>query len=484
MTKKIFLFAFFAIIFTSVFSQEAVFSLDKLEDRKKDPEGTSFLNLPGTEKNLVLVKYKKGVDAYLLSPDNEVVASLGTDDIPRRYDKLVGQTVQGDKIKVFLFNALGRYASLLIDFDTNTVTEDQFKIDLGKEYVIGHTSRGDKFYIFSLQKKSSKINVHVINHNGTVEKKEIDFSSQVFIDFDGDEGTVYDIAKGFCVNGFKTLEAGIVQTQYANPLETTSKVVKLYTEQDNVRITLDPYAHTYVLNVSLRDFSHDVQVYKKPMLNEKEYYSRTKSLLFNDVVLQFMADRDKMEFIAKDRKDKSVIKSYSIKQNEKLTLANTPILMEGGTYNQNRKRRIERTSVFLKKVVKGDLGISAVESEGNYQVTFGSTKPLPNPASGGSMMNPIGMPSSPNPIGPLFFHYHGGSFATYRNSKSVHFDGYFNKKFEHIEGKLPEHAFRKIDAFLDKLNQEELAETVIRTEDGFLCMYYDEEAEKIKGLQF
>jgi hypothetical protein len=482
--KKIFLVSCF-FIFSSLYAQESIFNFEKLEGRKGKPLGTSFLELPEMDNNLILVKYKKGLDAYFISPDYNIIATAGTDDLPKRFDNVVGQTVKGDQIKIFLSFVLGRYASLSLDFNANSIVEERIKLDLEKEYVMGHTSLGENLYVFSLQKKSSVVTIHIINHDGSVQKKELDFSSQTFVDYDGDDGTLYNLVKGYSNNAFKTLDASTIQYKFANPLENTSKKIKMYPQGDKVIFTLDSSnRYTYLMEISLTDFKHATYSYPKPKFSETLFYGRTNALLYKDVLMQFAANDDKMDFVIKNRSDQSVIKTYTVKKNENLSIANTPVLMEGGTYNPNRERKIYKTSIFLKKINKSNLGISIVETQGNYQISLGSSRPLPPPSSG-SMMNPLAMSGgSMATTGPLFFRDYGSSFTLYRNTKSVRFDGLFNKDFEHLKGKIPNHPFYTIDTYLNKLDQKFLAETVVKTKDGFLCLYFDSSDEIFKCYTF
>ena len=49
---------------------------------------------------------------------------------------------------------------------------------------------------------------------------------------------------------------------------------------------------------------------------------------------------------------------------------------------------------------------------------------------------------------------------------------------------MPTHPFKQIEDFLEGEKLKNTAETVFKTQNGFLCLYFDSKEEKFKGVMF
>ena len=79
-----------------------------------------------------------------------------------------------------------------------------------------------------------------------------------------------------------------------------------------------------------------------------------------------------------DFKTGNLIKNYTGYKNDSITFKNTPIIQEGGMHDNYRE--LGKTKRFLKRIVKGNTGISARKVGNLFHVVMGGyivQKPFP-----------------------------------------------------------------------------------------------------------
>lgn len=165
-----------------------------------------------------------------------------------------------------------------------------------------------------------------------------------------------------------------------------------------------------------------------------------------------------MKFIVRDLNTSEILKEYFVKKEDTITFKNSPIIQEGGAYDNYRE--MEETSKFLRKISSSEVGISVYKLNDNYQITLGGEKqiqsggaPMMMSMGGGSFVASTGVSVSlPGYFSPSTFAY--GSYA---NTKSTYINCLFDAGFNHVDGDMTNNVFDNINNFKDSekgLNKE------------------------------
>lgn len=472
----------FSSLFDSFSQENVLFEFNTLETRSFVPKASYLIENNNNGNLAVFIEYSKGLDAFLLSKDNEMVTSFGAEGLPRRYNQIIGQILDGNQIQIFMkTDSNKKFGSITFDFDNKTTSVKELGFKLKNESFLQTVSNNDSFYIFTIKKTGSAIMVYHFTKDGSYHKNIIDLSKEVF--FKGDTKVHLDDLVSESSGLSSSVAMLKVDSDVPNSIESTSQINKFYEQQDHVVMSFDKSSKsTYVLEISLSDFSYTLRDFPKPSFEGKPY-KKSASFIKDDLFLQFSSNKKQMEFSIKNWKSNETIRSFQIRMEDPIPFANTPVIIEGGYYDSNRVREVEETEKFLRKISRGDLGISLYKNKTGYQITLGGTQKLSG--GGAPMMMPMGgMPISQFGSATLYFNPVIYSYYSYTTSKSIRIESLFDLDFNNRDGEIEENVFDLISSFEKELRNNKLIETINKFGDNYLYSYYDKRMRKYRGLLF
>lgn len=140
-----------------------------------------------------------------------------------------------------------------------------------------------------------------------------------------------------------------------------------------------------------------------------------------------------------------MLKELGIKKEEVIVFKNTPIIQEGTSFGNNT-RVLKTTSQFLRKVSRGDIGISTYLYKGQYKITIGSK--IEKPSGGfGPMGGFGGFPMASFGTISVTFNPTLFAYGNYSSTKSTYIDCVFDENFNHVKGEVPITSFDRIKSF-------------------------------------
>ncbi|KQC33022.1 hypothetical protein AAU57_06575 [Nonlabens sp. YIK11] len=430
--------------------------------------------------NLFAFNNKK-IHRLKYSADFRLLSSTDYDAPRSRYGEVAGYAVQEDgTIQLYYSNSRGNKFSLnAIQEGQGQITVDEFDFKFDEDIQLEHFTHQNRFYILAINRNSTLKLFEFDGASYTVE--EYPQSSMSFdLTSNGKAGELFD----FFVTGnaFKRTEGDLqwMDTESPNSIESVSVLNKLYTIGDRLYITLDKAdENTYVIEISLADKTIKTTTFPQPAAEFDRATVKSNSYLYDGKLFQNIVSRDRLITTVTDYETRSQIKRLDIARDDELTIANSSIIQEGGTYDDYRE--LEKTSKLLRKMTSATPGISVYKMNGDYELTIGGSKevsaaPMVGFGFGGGATIPIGGGNSG--IGLTFISlsptWH--AYNAYTNTKSTYFISMFDQQMNHLDGEVRENVFDKINTYVEDKNP--MIETVFRYDDSFIYAYFDKRQKK------
>ena len=459
-----------------VYSQDIFISInDDLKTNTKKPE-QSFLVVNKQDNSVaVFIDDNKTVNAYLYDELKRPIGKLTTEGLPNKYNAVIGHTINGKSIRLFLNSSNGKkFGSILFDFESGRtlVTEHDFK--LKKEIFLETFSREDHLYAFTVSKVDNSIMVYDFDHNGNTSSSQ-KFMTSLFKDKMRRPRNLYGALN--ISAGLKTVPISKIEEGNPASLEMTSKLTKIYVKEDGVSITLDQNRDvTSEIVLNYPDFEPEVKTYQKPDVQTSALIPKTNSYILKDKIYHISSTSERMVFAITDRNTGDQVKTYTVAKDDDISFKNTPIIQEGGMYDSYRT--LEKTSKFLRKISASRNGVAVIPSKDSYNITLGGITETQG-GGGGPMMMPgfggvgggIGGPFAVASFNPTFFAY-----SSYKHTKSTRIEGMFDIDYNHITGDIDLNVFDRIKEFSDELKP--IAENVINYKNKVLYGTYYKKTKK------
>ena len=151
-------------------------------------------------------------------------------------------------------------------------------------------------------------------------------------------------------------------------------------------------------------------------------------------------------------------------------------MQEGGLYDSSRE--LGKTKRFLRRIAKGNTGLSVRKVKNKYHVTIGGYI-IQN--TGGGMMMPFGgIPIGSIGAVTVFFNPAQIAFNSFTNNKTTRIESLLDTDFNHIQGEIDENAFDKMKDF--KSNNK--GGTVFKYKDFFIKTRYNSFSKEFNFKKF
>ena len=432
-------------------------------------------------KNLTLfIDDNKTFNAYVYDKDMQRLDELSSEGLPNRYDKILGYIQKKNKTYLFLKHRNNKeFGAIVYDFESKTTKEIQFDLKFEDEYYLEGLSKNNKFYIISIEEKSSILNIYefgdVSYNKHTV---SLDYSFRIERNKPQSLHEMLSISKGL---GF-VVELETIDNTLPVSIQMASSINKFYETANGFDLTLDKSIYeTYVVSLNLNNYSYEIHRFEKPKYSSTETF-HGNSFLLDSHLYQLVANSNELYFEVKNRDTKEIVKSIFLSKDQDIKFKNTPIIQdkEGDIYAPHRE--LEKTSKFLRKIDNENIGISVYNVGFGYHIIMGSYNEIKH---GGApmMMGMQGLPGMNFPLG-NGFGITASSFFSYSIGKSVRIECLFDNQFRHLDGKPRKNIFDKIKDYAEVLRDNETAETVFKWNNEVYYGYYYSGTESYRLIKF
>jgi hypothetical protein len=471
--KKHFITALLLLSTLGIYAQEILMETDisLMSGRNFLRESIPIVN--EKDKQLALFIFdNKGVNALLIDDSCKIIDSCYTLRPKRKYSELLGSSVMNGNYNLFFSN--GKKTKFLVqtvNFETNKRSLKPIDLILTGEEYLESVSDNNNFYLITIKPYSSILKFYVFEDNTLTKCEEINLTKY----YRGLEAALEE-----CTGIFKCfLSIQKIDNHCPNPLELVSQNNKLYCNDGIMYITLDKSPKsTQVICINLEDFSFDAKHYN--LANNdgsrtmNQIKSNSNSYLSDGFLYQIRAWRNELHFSIYNLQSDSIVKKYSVKTGQEITINNTPFILKRTSDNvpDGMEKELNGTEQVLRKISSNEIGISAYKLGGNLEITLGSYKEV---KSNPGMMMPmpgVGFVAGGISIGMTFNPAMMG-YNAYTRTKSVYFKSLWDpNSFEHNEGSISENAFDKIHNFSKPIINNIASETIFKLKGYFVYGYY------------
>ncbi len=487
-----------------------LFSQDVLLDKsiklsrslfKENRETFPIVNKDKNETALFLIDNDQ-ISALLLDKNFKQIDSITTNNPASKYTNIIGHSIDDKNYNIFFANdKKTKFFIKSINFAAKTSQDEELDFKFENDLYLQSISYNNKFYIISVDKKTSIINFYIFEGNKLNLTKKFDFTNYQFSDTS--ESNLYNIFKSFNSNSANLkaptaafiipfggiastftpfIELNKLDTENLNSLESTSATNKIYYYENKFYITLDNDINsTKIITIDLIDFKTKVSYFNHLAIENDSDKIHSNSYLYKNLLYQINTSKSELCYSVTDINSKQLLKSYRFKKEDTNVIKNTAFIKEGHDFtfltpfSSNSKKdapeiEIDETKKFLKKVYNGKVAITAYQSKNGIQLTIGgnvviqqntgaSMSPAFSNSTTHTFTNPVnGMTTNftTSNYNPVMYNYN-----SYKTSRDTYFKTIIDQNnFEHIAGDLTKNAFDKIKQF-ENDNETSVAMTTV-----------------------
>ena len=442
----------------ATFSQERILSFkNDLKTSSSDIKDVIPVVNTETDEIAFFVADAKNVYGYKVDANFKVIAKITSEEKSRKYKVLIGSSAsKNDSYRVFLSDKnQNNFAFVNFSFKDGTTSLQEFSIGENEDFLQTVDSK-NQFYLIAISKKRGQLYMYSFDENGTPKKNYVNTSNLRFIDSKGKKADLLSLL--ITGNDLKKFEENT-----PNSIELTSEATKMYVRENSIFFTLDHHKmFTQILEIDLETYSANSFQFNKPALGEKA--KRTNSYLNGKNIFTIAVTKNEFSVEILDFETGNLLKEYSAHKDEDIAFKNTAIIQEGGMYDAYRE--LGKTNRFLRRISKGNSGISVRKVNNQYHVIIGGY--IVQKSNAGMMMPFGGIPLGSIGSATVFFNPTQIAFNSFSNNKTTRIESLFDENFNHVEGEIKENAFDKMKDF--KSNNK--GSTVFKYKDFYIKTEY------------
>lgn len=467
--RRIFLLFVAVLTFNLVFSQTSSLEVPISFFKHRNLKNIENYSISDSEtENLAIILMRKGdIFCQLYSKDFQLLEEVQNYETERKYSNLIGYSENGKDSYSLIFASVDKkeFESIIVNFENSTITNQKIDLDLGKE-----------IYLSTVQYNGKPILLTATRDNMIILREFTDSSTikeygRFQIDQNDKEQQLINTDYFFFFASNRSGTLTKIDSSVPNKLKRTSKENKLYLEDDKIFLTFEnDDSHTSLNVIDLKNNN----IISKTLPYPEGRTSRFKN--FNSFVkdehfFHIASSKEEMLFQVKDF-DNNVIKDYYVAQEDDILFRNSDLIQDGSTF-QSKKRLLETTKQYLRKITSGNLGIAIHEQDDFNIVTLGSHTVI---KSGGGYAFPAGPAMLPVSSGPVFiaptYNPTFSSFNSYGASKDVYFNTVLDEDYDHDKSATyDENIFDRIKNYQDTLKWEEGIDVFIHNKKTFFSHF-------------
>jgi hypothetical protein len=415
--------------------------------------------------------------ALLYNEDQkQIFEPVYIENLPKNFDVFINHIYSENQYTLFFKNnASKKYGCILINFETGKyVISNDLPIQLKGEKIVETFNDKNQLYFLTIKTNSAICYIYTFQLDGSFTKKDIDLSSIPFEKYNGSILKLSDFLSNAYVNNLLNK----IDYNEPVPLEKTSTYIKIFYNEGVITILNNYYdAYTYIINISVNDITYNYKKIDNENFDLKASKKGSNSFIYEDYFFSVNATSDILNLIIYNYKNGAIVKEYQILKDKEITFKNTPIIREGGDFDNYRE--LEKTSQFLRKVSNPNLGVAIYRNDKNYIITLGSSQEVAtgSPAMiGGMLGGAIG-----GAIGGALF----ATFDSYTKTRSTRIACVFDENFDHVEGEVPLNIFDKINNYLEEKNlKKKPLQTIFKYKNNYIWGCYNEPNKSYRLIKF
>ncbi len=439
-------------------------------------EGKESYNIkdPETNEHWILINHKNKLFFYHLNSDFTLKKEFTLKKIGNDIQFLQGYHVTDQKIILFFSNLeFNKLATLKIDKSDYVVEKEIKKFSIPKEKVVQSIAQDNKFYIITVKKYSSEVNIHEFKADLNFTSHKVTFPEIGKKNVDTDK--TIRVSRLLLGSRFKHIREALstkkketklpiqkINKENPNSIAVVSDPSKLYSVKNGMIFTFDNDPDfTQIIKLNTLSYKLDTLKLAKPKLGQEA--RSHNSYIYDDKIMQVSVNLEHFLLDIKNLNSGKSIVKYGLNSNDSIYFKNSPIILDGGlhAFTVNKHKEFEKTSKFLRILSNSNVGVSLYQlAGGRFQMKVGSSKEKTH-------TDAVSIVSFGGPVGSVFggalavgFNASLNVYSSVKYSKSTYFNAYLNNELEHIKGDMPRDLFEEIKEFENKL------EGVIRKEDN------------------
>lgn len=424
--------------------------------------------------------------AYQYSETHELKSNVQVYNLDKEFSNIVGSFIDGESVHLITSKNHKTFSAITFYFNTEKFKLSSLDVKLKGDHLTTIT-RKNGVYILAIPSRTSALEILNFGPSLIATAKTIQFEKGTFKDHMDRSINFSKITSVLVSVDYLRADVAIISDGDGSDLLSNSNPIKIYTNKssNDITVTIDKYpVITYLIDINLDGATHKVSKVEKPKL-EILSGAKTNSLLFEDKLFQVAANTDEFKFIVKEYPSLAILKEYNVGKKENITFKNTPITLEGGSFESSRV--LEKTAQFLRKITDDYPAIAITKAEEEYSVIFG-TEVLLKQMDAGTMALALGGGLVGGLIGAAI------SSSSPKNISSmglpvrrIEFTSKFDANFNHIPGVLDAANDFDMDIIIPSyfINKKDIAaQTLFKVDSRLYVGYFHKKQKKyfVSGL--
>ncbi len=426
------------------------------------------------QQSCTFVVGKGTIRAFVFNNKVEVVQQF---NIPlKSIDKVLGGFIRDNKAYIFTEQA-GKdiLHNWVLDITTGETKDRFIEFDLKKEKVVDHLSGGDRFLYCTSNNKTSEFIIYNFTSEQQFDTLRYHFDESGWNDLTTDGALVRKVSlKKVDLEGECSIDVAV-------------RANKLYLRNDTLLLVMNNHPDsTHVVSFDLPHKKVDPWLIKHhftlPGGEIGPYAFSDNSFLLRNKLYYLWVTSDSLCVQVADLFSGVINRSFVAKREDTISFKNTPIIQEGTSNSAHETRELGKTRQLLRKMVTGDVVITATPNNNNQiEVIIGSYAKINTNRGGGGMHMAAGGYGAPMVMVPT----PTGGFNRGGWVKSARFKMLLNADtFEHVEGAIGNSINEQIEYYTKGIKIPREAENLFMTNGRYYHAYYDKALRKLVILQF
>ncbi len=448
-----------------------------------------------TEQLTILTLDNKDISGIQLNQDFEVIGKIKD---ARHIDLkavLLGSGTSKGKCHMYFINFLQTHIiSKNIDFSNNTIKETNIPLGDKKEKYLESFMVNNDFYVLTIRKHSSIINVYRFTKATEAEKMTFDFSDVNFNQSNYRDlyGTLLRLKDSNSdqeeSNDFTKFSIEKVDPANPTPIGLSAVRNKLYIDEEEIFITIDKdKAKTRVLKMNLKDGSKRYnEVSKERIKDEDVYRNISNSFLYKENLFQVKLNKSMLGITIKQIDNDSLLMTYQLDKKGELEFKNSPFYKNSyvSRLMNSNMDTLSASKPILKNLFQRHLGVAVYQNDDALEMVVGAyTHPLEISSKefveyfGTIALHVLGVHVIfTNRMIKKIYNHNSILYGLETYDKALL--SYFKTKldastFTHLPGKITPNPYDKIVTFLTRKHKELGAKTIIRMGEAYVLGFYD-----------
>lgn len=357
--KKIFTLLLLAVV--TVVSGQNIIGSQSLELKKSQWYFRSLLAPDSREMQLVaFVADRQKVHALRYNGAVFFTDSLSANRPESRFQDMAGYSYSPRNASVYWASQDAKeFEVQSFDFGNRAVVQKHFTIDKDDRVLASYSER-DRFYVVTLPEGEKDV-IRLYSFNGgEPERNDLDFSAFSFATTSGKKTTLRELLKD---NGLQKIDERTM-----TDLATASGIIKLYSMNGTLLLTLDHNSDATQAFIIAPDFTITQKIIAQPAFTEK---ADGNSFYHEGKLYQLRVNDDELALSATSLAAGSLIKTYRVTKNDSITFKNSPLISQTGAGNV---RELRDTKRFLRRLSGADPAVSVYHTPDDILITAGGVR--------------------------------------------------------------------------------------------------------------